>query len=82
VKEIPSFIDRAHLALTPEASCESAELLVVLTEWNEFKSVDPIDVYGRMSTALVFDCRNILPDQSWVDAGFVFQGIGRKKLTF
>jgi UDPglucose 6-dehydrogenase len=82
VKDIPSIIDRAQLALTPEASCESAELLVVLTEWNEFKSVNPIDIYGRMSAALVFDCRNILSDQSWIDAGFVFQGIGRKKLTF
>ena len=82
VKDIPSSINRAHLALTPEASCETAELLIVLTEWNEFKSVNPTDVYGRMSAASVFDCRNILPDQSWIAAGFVFQGIGRKKLTF
>ena len=82
VRDIPSSINRAHLALTPEASCETAELLVVLTEWNEFKSVNPTDVYERMSAASVFDCRNILPDQSWIAAGFVFQGIGRKKLTF
>ncbi len=82
VRDIPSSINRAHLALTPEASCETAELLIVLTEWNEFKSVNPTDVYGRMSAASVFDCRNILPDQSWIAAGFVFQGIGRKKLTF
>jgi UDPglucose 6-dehydrogenase len=82
VRDIPSRINRAHLALTPEASCETAELLVVLTEWDEFKSVNPIDIYGRMSAASVFDCRNILPERSWIAAGFVFQGIGRKKLTF
>ena len=82
VKDIPSLINRAHLALSPEASCESAELLVVLTEWNEFKSVNPINIFGRMSAASVFDCRNILPDQSWLAAGFVFQGIGRKNLTY
>ena len=82
VKNIPSLINSAHLALTPEASCESAELLVVLTEWNEFVSVNPVEVKRRMSSDLVIDCRNVLPRKLWVNAGFVYQGLGRKNPPF
>jgi len=47
-------------AATPEAAVENAELLVVLTEWEEFKAMDLNPVRQAMSVPHVFDTRSIL----------------------
>ena len=41
-----------------------ADVLSVLTEWSEFTSVDPAEVFRVMRSPAVFDARRILPE-SW-----------------
>ena len=75
--EIPDQIIQANISRSASESCQDAELLVVLTEWLEFSLVQPIQVVEIMSSLNVFDCRNILNRDKWMDAGFSYQGLGR-----
>lgn len=52
--------------------------VVVLTEWPEFRQVDPISVAGSMTSGSIVDARNILDAEKWRSAGFDYVGIGRK----
>jgi UDPglucose 6-dehydrogenase len=69
--------DGVAIASDPVAACQDADVLVVLTEWDQFKWIDPVAV-GKVSKAkVVIDARNLLDRNQWQKAGFVHQGIGR-----
>ena len=78
VSEIPALISKAHLASSAENACDGAELMVVLTEWPQFVLVKPSQIAAKMSSLNVVDCRNILDGDQWMNAGFSYQGLGRK----
>jgi len=61
----------------PYGSVEGAEVLVVLTEWDEFRWLDFDKVAGAMSTASVVDARNLLDANGLRRRGFAYQGLGR-----
>jgi len=54
-----------------------AELVVVATEWKEFRSLDPHAVKDAVSRPVVIDGRNCLPAEQWIDAGWRYVGLGR-----
>jgi len=62
---------------SPLAVVEDADVLVVLTEWPEFKDVSIDDVTRQIKNKKVVDGRNILDKAKWIDAGFEYRGIGR-----
>ncbi|MDA1191733.1 MAG: nucleotide sugar dehydrogenase [Candidatus Poribacteria bacterium] len=56
-------------------ACRGADLLVLLTEWDDFKSVDWDAVKAAMRSAVVFDTKNL-----WKDAppeSLTYHGLGR-----
>ncbi len=59
------------------AACEQAEVLAVLTEWDEFRWLDFDKVASLMAAPNVVDARNLLDRASLLRAGFSYQGIGR-----
>jgi len=66
------------LATDPYEAVQSAGVLVVLTEWDEFRWVD----FERVATAMaepraVVDARNLLDPHALRRLGFTYQGIGR-----
>ena len=62
---------------TAEAAAADAHAVAVLTEWDEFKSVNFQAVYASMKQpAFVFDGRNILKSAKLNDIGFKYHGIG------
>jgi len=65
------------IASDPIDCCRDADVLVVLTEWDEFKWVDPVAVAAVTTSRVVVDARNLLDRTQWQKAGFVHQGIGR-----
>ena len=77
VDALQSNLDGIELFPTPLAAAEGAEVLVVLTEWEVFKGVSPIDVKSLMKSHNVVDARNVLEKDAWQQAGFGYQGIGR-----
>jgi UDPglucose 6-dehydrogenase len=76
--------DNGHLAgleLTlagdPYAACAGADVLVILTEWPEFRTFDLAKVATVMQHARVVDTRNMLDPDDAKAAGFTYLGRGR-----
>jgi len=61
----------------PYAACEGAAVLVVLTEWDEFRWLDFDKVHSAMRQARIVDARNLLDPAAVRRRGFGYQGIGR-----
>jgi len=59
------------------AACEDADVLVVLTEWEDFRTMDLAKVRGSMRRPLVVDARNLLDRSELQEFGFTSLGIGR-----
>ncbi|MEL6466538.1 MAG: UDP-glucose/GDP-mannose dehydrogenase family protein [Pseudomonadota bacterium] len=59
-------------------AAEGADLVVILTEWNEFRALDLTSVAQSMATPRMADLRNIYSAQDAERAGFVaYDSVGR-----
>jgi len=62
----------------PYIAAEAADLLVILTEWNEFRALDLTQLSKGMAQARMADLRNIYSRQDALSAGFAtYDAIGR-----
>ena len=53
-----------------------ADAIVLLTEWQEFKKIDPKKISDLLNQKIIIDSRNLLHKNKWEKAGFVFIGNG------
>jgi UDPglucose 6-dehydrogenase len=60
-----------------EEAAEGAEVVLLLTEWEEFRHVDPCVLGSLVSARRIVDGRNCLDPQSWRAAGWDYRSIGR-----
>ena len=59
-------------------AAETADALVILTEWNEFRALDLARLAGSMSAPLMADLRNIYSEHDALKAGFTqYTSVGR-----
>jgi UDPglucose 6-dehydrogenase len=61
----------------PYAACAGADVLALMTEWDEFRWLDVAKVADVMNGRAVVDGRNLLDRNEWRRAGYSYQGIGR-----
>jgi UDPglucose 6-dehydrogenase len=61
----------------PYEACTGADVLVVLTEWPEFRDLDLAKVASVMSTPAIVDTRNMLEPEAARRAGLTYLGMGR-----
>jgi UDPglucose 6-dehydrogenase len=61
----------------PYSVCEGADVLVVLTEWDDFRWLDFEKVAGLMAASRIVDARNLLDKPALERRGFTYVGIGR-----
>ncbi|PZF12790.1 UDP-glucose 6-dehydrogenase [Curtobacterium sp. MCPF17_011] len=54
-----------------------ADIVLVLTEWKEFRELDAAAVAAAVATPVVIDGRNCLDRDAWRAAGFAYHGMGR-----
>ncbi len=66
-----------EIVQSPLDVCEGADVLAVLTEWNEFAGIDATLVGERLTFKRVVDARNVLERETWQSAGFTYRGVGR-----
>lgn len=59
------------------AVASGADALVVATEWNEFKSLDMLQIRESMKRPIVIDGRNIYEASLMHSLGFTYRGMGR-----
>jgi UDPglucose 6-dehydrogenase len=58
-----------------------ADALVILTEWNEFRSLNLGLMRERLRQPIVVDLRNVYSPGDMVAAGFIYHGIGRPSVA-
>lgn len=62
---------------SPIEATVGADALVVLTEWEDFKWVSPMEVAAVINGKQLIDARNLLTRKDWERAGFIYRGVGR-----
>ena len=60
-----------------ENCLQSADIVLHLTEWKEFRALNPIEVKRLVAQPKIIDGRNALDKAAWEDAGWNFRGLGR-----
>jgi len=58
-------------------AAEGADLIVILTEWNEFRALNLTALKQRMRGHVIVDLRNVMRPEVAADEGFVYYGVGR-----
>ena len=61
----------------PVAAAKDADLLLIATEWSEFRSVDLRDVRDAMRGKAIVDARNMLDRKAVERLGMSYAGVGR-----
>ena len=59
------------------AAAAGAHVLAVLTEWEDFRFIEPSDIAAVLVRYAVVDGRNVLDRTQWAHAGFAYEGVGR-----
>ncbi|WP_342037783.1 MULTISPECIES: UDP-glucose dehydrogenase family protein [Brevibacterium] len=54
-----------------------ADAVLLLTEWKEYRDLDPTAVAGLVSGRVLVDGRNVLDPQQWRAAGWTYRALGR-----
>jgi len=80
-QEARRLIRGVHFAADALDAIEGADAVVLVTEWDEFVTLDWNEVAARMTGTLVLDGRNALDREAVAAAGLTYEGIGRGTLT-
>ncbi|WP_309973507.1 UDP-glucose/GDP-mannose dehydrogenase family protein [Agromyces sp. 3263] len=59
------------------AVLDGADLVVLVTEWNEYRHLDPVWAGELVGVRSVIDGRNCLDAKAWREAGWTYKGLGR-----
>ena len=74
-------VARSHPHLTleddPRAALKGAELVLLLTEWDQFVALDPVEAATGVAERVIIDGRNALDPVTWREAGWTYAGVGR-----
>lgn len=54
-----------------------ADALLLLTEWEQYRSLDPYAMLNRVGSPRILDGRNVLDPGKWRAAGWTYRGLGR-----
>ena len=73
----PTGLEAITVAASPLEACRDADVIAVLTEWDDFRWVVPTEARSAVRSPNVVDARNLLDRSEWRRAGFEYQGIGR-----
>jgi UDPglucose 6-dehydrogenase len=80
-EEARQLIRGVYFATDAMDAIEGADAVVLVTEWEQFLSLDWSDIAARMAGDLVLDGRNALDREAIAAAGLIYEGIGRGTLT-
>ena len=81
----PQAIDNArakqpllHYERDLEAALAGADAVLLLTEWKQYRELDPERVGTLVAQRTVLDGRNALSRTAWTDAGWQYRALGRR----
>ncbi len=73
-----TFGNKINYFKDPYEAVKNVSALAILTEWNEFKQIDLLKVKKLMKFPLIFDGRNIYPNETVKSLGFKYFSVGRQ----
>lgn len=59
-------------------AAQGSDALIILTEWNEFKEIDLLEIRKKLKHPIIIDGRNIYEPKRVKRLGFDYTGIGRR----
>lgn len=71
------FGDKIEYSMTQYDCLDGADLLVIVTEWSQFRSPDFELIKSKLSTNIIFDGRNLFEPSEMENFGFEYHCIGR-----
>ncbi|BCW37368.1 UDP-glucose 6-dehydrogenase [Arthrobacter sp. StoSoilA2] len=66
-----------HYESETSKAVAKADALLLLTEWDEYRSLDPYELITSVSAPRILDGRNVLDAAKWRAAGWQYRGLGR-----
>ncbi|RBY94932.1 UDP-glucose 6-dehydrogenase [Blastococcus sp. TBT05-19] len=63
---------------TAEEAAQGADAVLVLTEWQQYRELDPVAFGKVVRQKRVLDGRNALSRTAWTDAGWSYRALGRR----
>jgi UDPglucose 6-dehydrogenase len=54
-----------------------ADAVVLVTEWKQYRELDPVETAALVREKLLIDGRNVLDPELWRQAGWTYRGMGR-----
>jgi UDPglucose 6-dehydrogenase len=73
----PLLPDGVHYSSDSYDAAEGADLLVIVTEWNQFRSLDLERIRGLLARPAVVDLRNVYQPEKMREYGFEYEAMGR-----
>lgn len=77
VKNAKKILKNVEFVSDPYFAAKDTDILIVLTEWNEFRQLDLQKIKRLMRKPLLLDGRNIYDPKALEDLGFSYVGVGR-----
>ena len=81
----PQAIDNARLkwpdlkfAETAQEAATGADVVLLATEWTEYRELDPDVLATVVRKKRILDGRNVLDPEAWRDAGWTYRALGRR----
>lgn len=66
-----------HYEADVEKSIHQADAILLLTEWQQYRDLDPYTLSRLVANTRVLDGRNVLDSAKWRAAGWTYRGLGR-----
>jgi UDPglucose 6-dehydrogenase len=72
-----ALIPNVYFAHDPYDAATTADALLIMTEWNEFRELDLPRLRSLLKGAVVVDARNVYAPDKMRDGGFTYLSVGR-----
>ena len=79
--EAKKLLQNIQFAESIEDCINNSDAIVILTEWNEFRSLSPERLKKHMKGNILIDLRNALNPDSFRESGFNLIQVGRPTLS-
>ncbi len=64
-------------AATAVDAARDADVVLLLTEWRDYRDLDPADISTVVTARRIIDARNALDPVAWRNAGWTYRALGR-----
>ncbi len=80
IEEAEKVLSNVTYAADPYEAIEGADAMILMTEWNPYRSLDLDRIKAAMKSPIVIDLRNIYDPKQMAEMGFQYASVGRPKL--